>query len=457
MAENENEDAKRTESLLDQIRRWRTDADKGREPELLSARLGSRQYSVAALIERIVDAFIDEHGGGSDALHEAGTETRRLKLILATVDYVLAVESIQMTNEDKAALIRSVYHELFTYGPLDALFADETITTITLEGADKVAVRHGHGDLKSLEPIFEDEAHLRKIIQRLLIDSGAALQPEMPIIETGLAVSGRPININLAGPPATIQISADIRLHPVTAPTLEALQVQWTLPPQAVELIRAIVDSEHGIAIIGEAESGKTTFLNALIGILPETKQAGLVVIEHARALRLPQEAERFYTQWAQAESDSRSFGQQIEAALAIKGAAVMVLDEVRADQAQSIGALLGDVQVPRQIWVLRGPASSKRLVSALGMLARRSGGDINASEDRVRALYERLPVVITLRRREGRLEISSISEWQFPEESDYPIYVELMATGWEGLELTGRQSQHPLDLPESFWSVRAE
>jgi hypothetical protein len=85
-------------------------------------------------------------------------------------------------------------------------------------------------------------------------------------------------------------------------------------------------------------------------------------------------------------------------------------------------------------------------------MLARRSSSDPGAGEARVQSLYRHLPFIITLRRREDKLQLYSISEWQFQPGSEYPDFVELMTMGWEGLEFTGKQPALPLDLPEQFW-----
>src|SRR5689334_15359872 len=134
--------------------RLRPDADKGREPELLAGHGGRRKFSVKALLERIEEAFVEEYGTDSDLLREADTSTKRLQLVLETVNYLLAVESVQLAPEDKAELINRAYSNLFGYGPLDPLFLDERITTISLEGASGVAVRYGSGELVSLGPLF---------------------------------------------------------------------------------------------------------------------------------------------------------------------------------------------------------------------------------------------------------------------------------------------------------------
>ncbi len=450
MGEDENNQQR---SLLDQLQQMRHDADKGREPELLSSRMGTRHYSTAALLERIVDQFIAEHAGDSQLLREADTQGKRYKLILGVTDYVLAVESVQISNEDKAAIMRRVYTELFTYGPLDTLFEDETITTITLEGADKIAVRYGHGDLTPLNPVFENEMHLRKIVQRLLLNSGVEMSEEIPIIEAGLRLGDRPVSINIVSPPVTYTISADIRIHLAQPITLDDLVADEVMTNDAAQVLTAIARSLHGLVIVGETESGKTTLLSALANLL---EGKGLVGVERADALHLPEGAGRHVVLWPMEGRQPRAFSQLIKEAL--KGMPhTLLLDEVRADEAAAVYPLLerSREDVPRQIWVFRGPANTKRLIAALGMLARRSIPDdakVEAGERMVQVMYERLPFVVTLRRRQGKLQLHSISEWQFREGEVYPDFIELMVMGWEGLEFTGRRPLHELDLIGKFW-----
>src|SRR5512145_1673502 len=150
--------------------------DNRREPRFVPGQAGRRLYSPAALVERIEAAFVRDYGTDSPALREADTSAKRLRLILSTTDYVLAVESVQLAPDEKAEVLRQVYSNLFSYGPLDALFLDERITTISLDGFDRVAVRYGHGDLTTLEPIFQNENHLRRVLKRLLLDAGAELR-----------------------------------------------------------------------------------------------------------------------------------------------------------------------------------------------------------------------------------------------------------------------------------------
>jgi Flp pilus assembly CpaF family ATPase len=447
---SDEESKKRSRSLLDEIRLTRANADKGREPELLSSQLGTRHYSVSALLERITNAFLDEHAGGTDALTEADTKSKKLQLLLGTVDYVLAVESIRIDKSHKAEILRRAYSDLFSYGPLDKLFEDETITTITLEGADKAFVRRGHGELVALDPIFENESHLRDVLRRLLRNANADLLPDEPIIEAGLRIGERPVSVNVAAPPVTLQYTADIRVHPAKLPSLENMVASDFMTEQVATLIQAIAESPHGVIIVGDTESGKTTLLARLCHILPKKMQKGLVAIERAGELHLPDKAESLVVSWRTAENENPvSFAELVHLALK-QTRTVIALDEVRADEAHAVAPLLADEVVPRQLWAFRGPADSKRLVSALGMLARRS--DTTQGETLVRRLYERLPFIITVRRRKNMIQVQSVGEWQFSPAAEYPDFIELMTMGWEGIELTGKRPSRDLELPDGFW-----
>lgn len=439
----------RQRKLLDQIRRLRMDADKGREPEFLPARMGTRQYSVAALLERILTEFEAEYGGGSGVLKEARSESERLKLILDVTEYVVSIESIVISQPDKAALIRRAYAELFSYGPLDKFFNDERVTTISLEGPDNAFVRFGHGELESVGPIFEDGAHLSAIIRRLLVDSGVKVVPDQPIVETGLMVRNRPISVNVAMPPVTFQLSVDIRVHPASLPTLDMLTESGFLSSQAAIFIRCLAKSPHGVVIVGDTESGKTTLLAVMAGLTPIDQRHNMVSVERSGELHLPAGAQRLVVQWRAADSSAQSFHDQVQNGIA-QNPSCILLDEIRTDEPRAVAPLLTSDVAPRQFWSFRGPVLSKRLVSALGMLARRS--DPSQGDARVQSMYKRLPFVVTVRRRQGKIQMHSIAEWQYSGGYEYPEYVELLARKEGELRTTGERALQNLDLPDDFW-----
>ncbi len=427
----------------------RKPADSGREPEFLSTLFSTRRYSLRALLERVVNQFAEEHAADSTALTAADTVAKRLALVRETVSYVIAVESLQLSVEDQALLIQGACSELFAYGPLDRLFADTQITTIALEGGNKVSVRYGHGELTPIAPIFEDESHLRRILKRLARDAGVDLLPEQSYLEAGLQVGERRLCLNLLMPPAALSYTADIRLHPAQRVTLDTLVETDFMTAQAAVLLRALAQSPHGLVIVGDTESGKTTLLGALADYLPQANM--VLAVERAGELSLPQGMPRLIACAQTGTAIGTAFGQLIPTALQQK-AACLLLDEIRADAPESIAPLLLQPDAPRQLWAFRGSADPKRVRSALGMLARRADP---AQGDRLaQALYARLPFVVVVRaqRAEGRLRLHSIAEWQPGADPAYPEYTVLVERIEGELRLTGTKPLRTLPLDEHFW-----
>lgn len=444
---DDNQDNNPADERAERLKRFRKDADKGREPQLIPAQMGRRLISLNALAEKIELAFIEENDNNSPALREADTPSKRLKLVLETTDYVLSVESAQLSQREKSALVQRVYSNLFSYGPLDALFLDNRITTISLEGADKASVRYGHDDLVSLGAIFQNTDHLKRTIKRLLTDAGADLTDDRPYVEVGLMVGERSASISLVAPPVAFQLTADIRIHPSTLPSWDNLIASEFMTQPAAQFLKALVASRYGLLIVGDPESGKTTLLSLLANTLSNPEQT--VSVERAGELRLPQTIERFMVQWSVGNQPGMTFGEQITHALD-KKPSCLILDEVRSDEPLTIARLLQIPDAPRQIWSFRGPIFAKRLQSALGMLARRA--DTSEGEALVKALYERLPFVVTVNRLGGKLRLWSIGEWQFKHSPDYPTYTVLMQVEEGELRRTGERPFRELRLDAQFW-----
>jgi len=422
-------------------------------PTFYETRLGRGAISRAALLERIVDLFTAEHTPDNSAVRAAQTRAGRIKLVLPVVEYVLSVESVEASKDEKAELIATAYSEIFGFGPLDPLFNDETITTITLESAEKVSIRRGHGDLEPLDVLFDDDGHMEEVVGRMLMRADVAPWEGMSVVEAGFRLeNGRFLSMSLAAPPVTLAFSLDIRLHPLQRPTLDDLATRDTFTPDVLRVFRALVASDHGFMIVGQPECGKTMTLSALLAILPNPSNA--IAVERTGEFHLPEGMASVRGRWPQSVDDPGiTFGQQIDAQLD-KGYRIVVLDEVRADEPHTIAPLLAMDDPPRMIWSVRASPDSKRLRAALGMLARR--GDEANGENLVRNLFERIPFVISLRRLNEEIQFREIGEWYYEPGDDSVRYQALLQQSMGEVFITGNIPRHLLpEVEETFWTAQ--
>ncbi|MCA9915452.1 MAG: hypothetical protein KC496_18990, partial [Anaerolineae bacterium] len=175
-----------------------------------------------------------------------------------------------------------------------------------------------------------------------------------------------------------------------------------------------------------------------------------LITVERAGELRLSEQVNRLLPIWPVGDQEMVTFGAQIRAALA-QSPRTMILDEVRADEPESIAPLLEGDSGIRQIWSFRGEVDLKRLRSALGMLARRA--DPSQAEKMAQELVQRLPFVISVKRSRGGLQLRAIAEWQNAI-GDQTNFVPLWEAQDGQIQRTGKKPSHTLNLPEDFWSA---
>ncbi len=431
-------------------------------PKLVPGRGERPSISLAALGERVAAQFRAETEHRADILLELATEASRRALLSEVAEFVLALDAVTLTREQRAAVIDHAYRELFSFGPLDSLLADEAVTAIAVNGPGNIHVQRGMGPLERVDAAFEDRAHLADVLRRVLATQGAVLDEHTPFLEVGAVLVGRAARISVAGPPASPEYSLDIRLHPRQPLALEELAGRLAMiPPQAAVLLRAVMRAGHGLVIVGDGGLGKTTLAGALLRELPAevVEAGGVIAVERAAELALPQGAvRRVPGQGADDDPASADFGAAVAAALA-EAPAWLAVDEVRGDEAAAVWqALIGIEMAPRYLWVFRGDPRPDRLRSALSMVIRRHDQGIGFAA-LYNAIARRLPFVVALKRVSGAPRLAQIAVWALRESApgDEPdnVSLELVPLLWEdsGRWLTAeRPPAQALDLPPGFW-----
>ena len=378
------------------------------EPEIIRGRAGYASVSLGALRERIEQEVQEELAARSDILLDAQDEAVRRALVREIGEYLLAVETVTLGREERDRLFDAVYSNLFSFGPLDALLADERVTELTADGHARLYIRRRMGPPEPVPSHFEDAAHLVRILERILTSAGGELRDDQPFVEIGVTLLDRPARLTLILPPLSPEPHVDVRLHPRQPIALESLLAQGALSAADADLLRALARSPHGVCLAGEAATGKTTLLQALLAEVPDPGQA--IVVERAREVRLSEGMRRRAAVPAHGDDPGLDFGGQIAAALDERPG-LLAVDELRGDESGPIWAVLSDPAGPRCLAVLRTSPVPARMRSALGILLRK-GQPTLAQAAINAALLERLPFVVTTHFAGDQLHVSAISEW---------------------------------------------
>lgn len=157
---------------------------------------------------------------------------------------------------------------------------DDTISEIMVNGYKSIFVEK-NGEIIKVDDEFFDTAELEDVIRRVSGRVHREINELNPIVdarlEDGARVNAVYKNIALGGPVLTI------RKFPEKNISMDDL-VNWeTLNREAVKFIKRLMDAEYNFFISGGTSSGKTTFLNAMAGMISSKER--VIVIEDSAEL----------------------------------------------------------------------------------------------------------------------------------------------------------------------------
>jgi pilus assembly protein CpaF len=186
--------------------------------------------------------------------------------------------------QEKERLSLEVLKEVFRLGPLEPLLQDPTISDILVNGAREVYIERA-GVLEEFGIIFKDNAHLMRIIEKIVSAVGRRVDESSPMVDARLADGSR---VNVIIPPLAIDgPHLSIRRFGHIPISEQDLLASQTLTQPMLELLRAAVKARLNIVVSGGTGAGKTTLLNVLSGYISEKER--IVTIEDSAELHLKQ------------------------------------------------------------------------------------------------------------------------------------------------------------------------
>jgi pilus assembly protein CpaF len=204
--------------------------------------------------------------------------------IRSAVARLVEEEKTPLSLVEKDRVIEEILDEVFGLGPLEPLLQDPTISDILVTTPRLVYVER-NGKLYRTSVEFKDDAHLLRIIEKIVSRVGRRVDESSPLVDARLPDGSR---VNAAIPPVAVDGPLlCIRRFGRTALKGEDLVAKLALTDGMLELLKACVKARLNILICGGTGSGKTTLLNALSSYIPEDER--IVTIEDAAELRLQQ------------------------------------------------------------------------------------------------------------------------------------------------------------------------
>src|SRR5581483_11361070 len=314
-------------------------------------------------------------------------------------DQIVETEGVILTRAERQRLFEELAADVIGFGPIEPLLQDSTVTEVMVNGPHRVYVER-RGKITLSEVDFEDDEHVRRIIDRIVSPLGRHVDESSPICDARLPDGSR---VNIVIPPISlIGPVITIRKFSKTPFTVDDLIRFGSLTREVAEFLKACVVARLNIVVSGGTGSGKTTLLNVLSTFIPDDER--IITVEDAAELQLRQD------HWVRLETRPAN----IEG----KGAVTM-RDCVRAclrmrPERIVVGECRGGEALDMLQAMTTGHANSPRdMLSRLETMVLMAGMDLP-----VRAIREQIASAVDLivqqsRLRDGSRKITAITEVQ--------------------------------------------
>ena len=210
---------------------------------------------------------------------------QRAKFVRQNIIHVYEQTQLKLPDDLCKQIFEQVMNDLLGFGPIQSLLDDEDVSEIMVNGPKKIFVEK-KGKLIKTNVAFDDDDHVLRIIDRIILPLGRHVDADSPTVDARLPDGSRvnavvrPVAID--GPSITIRKFSKDKLQ------VEDLINFGSLTRPMADFLQACVKARFNIIISGGTGSGKTTLLNVMSGFIPENER--IITIEDAAELQLQQD-----------------------------------------------------------------------------------------------------------------------------------------------------------------------
>ncbi|HEY4353733.1 MAG TPA: ATPase, T2SS/T4P/T4SS family, partial [Paraburkholderia sp.] len=172
------------------------------------------------------------------------------------VERIVDEDKVPMNELERKRLVQDVQDEMLGLGPLEPLLNDPTVSDILVNTFQHVYVER-RGKLELTDITFYDDAHLMKVIERIVSRVGRRIDESTPMVDARLPDGSR---VNAIIPPSAIDGPlVSIRRFAVNPLTVTDMVNNQSFTPAMAQLLEALIKSKLNVLISGGTGSGKTT------------------------------------------------------------------------------------------------------------------------------------------------------------------------------------------------------
>ena len=205
--------------------------------------------------------------------------------IRTLLSQLLSEESTPLNLAERETLFAEVVDDVFGLGPLEPLLRDPSVSDILVNTHKSVFVER-KGKMQKVVASFQDDAHLMRVIDRIVSRVGRRVDDSSPMVDARLPDGSR---VNAIIPPLAVDGPLlSIRRFPAERLKANDLVSLGALTAPMLEFLSHCVRAKLNCLISGGTGAGKTTLLNVLSSYIAEDER--IVTIEDAAELQLHQE-----------------------------------------------------------------------------------------------------------------------------------------------------------------------
>ncbi|MCI0820238.1 MAG: CpaF family protein, partial [Chloroflexi bacterium] len=233
------------------------------------------------LIFRIHQMLIEELD--SDQIAALPSDERR-SVVEGAAETLVKRELPNVGGITRDQIVARVVDEVVGLGPIDSLLRDPSISEIMVNGPEEVFFER-EGILYLSDVRFRDQAHIMRVIERVIAPIGRRVDESSPMVDARLPDGSR---VNVVIPPvAPKSPTITIRKFRADKMSMDDLVAATTLTPDMAEFLKACVKLKLNIIVSGGTGTGKTTFLNAMSEYIPENER--ILTIEDPMEIKIRQ------------------------------------------------------------------------------------------------------------------------------------------------------------------------